>query len=119
MLHLMKVYAVFWDKSAGIKSQCCLCLKTDPNIYIRISKLLFEIWWKNLEELVLGFHDFVAVCCLYSKLIFSMNIFGNTIRVSSALVPDQDQHYVGPDLGPNCLQRLSADNKSCLWQGKS
>ena len=25
--------------------------------------------------------------------------------------PDQDQHSVGPDLGPNCLQRLSADDK--------
>ena len=24
---------------------------------------------------------------------------------------DQDQHSVGPDLGPNCLQRLSADDK--------
>ena len=26
--------------------------------------------------------------------------------------PDQDQHSVGSDLGPNCLQRLSADDKS-------
>ena len=27
---------------------------------------------------------------------------------------DQHQagHFVGPDLGPNCLQRLSADDKS-------
>ena len=24
----------------------------------------------------------------------------------------QDQHSVGPDLGPNCLQRLSLDDKS-------
>ena len=23
--------------------------------------------------------------------------------------PDQARHFVGPDLGPNCLQRLSAD----------
>ena len=27
------------------------------------------------------------------------------------LHPDQAQHFVGPNLGPNCLQRLSADNK--------
>ena len=27
------------------------------------------------------------------------------------LDPDQDQHSVGPDLGANCLQRLSADDK--------
>ena len=26
--------------------------------------------------------------------------------------PDQTQHLVGPDLGPNFLQRLSADDKS-------
>ena len=30
------------------------------------------------------------------------------------LYPDQDQRSVGPDLGPNCLQRLSADDKSLL-----
>ena len=33
----------------------------------------------------------------------------NTIRVSNSLDPDQARHFVGPDLGPNCLQRLSAD----------
>ena len=36
--------------------------------------------------------------------------FFNTIRVSNSLDPDQARHFVGPDLGPNCLQRLSADN---------
>ena len=35
--------------------------------------------------------------------------FFNTIWVSNSLDPDQARHYVGPDLGPNCLQRLSAD----------
>ena len=34
----------------------------------------------------------------------------NNSRVSNGLDPDQDRHYVGPDLGPNCLQR-SADFK--------
>ena len=28
---------------------------------------------------------------------------------------DQDLHFVGPDLGLNCLQRLSADNLSCCF----
>ena len=28
--------------------------------------------------------------------------------------PNQDQHSVGPDFGPNCLQRLSADDRSPL-----
>ena len=31
----------------------------------------------------------------------------NTIRMSNSLDPDS----VGPDLGPNCLQRLSADTE--------
>ena len=39
--------------------------------------------------------------------------------MSNSLDPDQDQHFVGPDLGPNCLQRLSADDKSRRQQGKS
>ena len=35
--------------------------------------------------------------------------FFNTIRVSNSLDPHQAGHFVGPDLGPNCLQKLSAD----------
>ena len=34
-----------------------------------------------------------------------------SVRVSNSLDPDQDGHFVGPDLGPNCLQRLSAFDK--------
>ena len=33
-------------------------------------------------------------------------------RVSNGLDTDQDRLSVGPDLGPNYLQRLSADDKS-------
>ena len=36
----------------------------------------------------------------------------NTIRVSNSLDPDRARHFVGPDLGPNCLQKLSADDRS-------
>ena len=35
--------------------------------------------------------------------------------MSNSLDPDQARHYVGLDLGPNCLQRLSADNKMSGW----
>ena len=48
----------------------------------------------------------------FSKLTFSENSFKNTIRVSNSLDPDQARHFVGPDLGPNCLQSISADNTS-------
>ena len=44
----------------------------------------------------------------FSKLTISKNYFRNTNRVSNSLDPDQDRH-----LGPDCLQRLSADNKKC------
>ena len=38
--------------------------------------------------------------------------------MSNSLDPDQDRQNVGPDLGPNCLQRLLADNKSLQKQGE-
>ena len=55
----------------------------------------------------------------FSKLPFSKNSFRNTARVSNSLDPDKARHSVGQDLGINCLQRLSADNKRCHWQEKS
>ena len=42
----------------------------------------------------------------FSELTFSKNTFKNTVRVSNSSFPDQDRRPVGPDLGPNCLQRL-------------
>ena len=38
--------------------------------------------------------------------------------MSNSLDPDQDRQNIGPDLGPNCLQRLLADNKSLQKQGE-
>ena len=38
----------------------------------------------------------------------------NTIRMSKSLDLDQARHFVRFDLGPNCLQKLSADNTS--WE---
>ena len=38
-----------------------------------------------------------------------INTFLNTTRVSKSLDPDQARQNIGPDLGPNCLQMLSAD----------
>ena len=43
---------------------------------------------------------------------FSKNSSRNMIIVSNNLGPDQERQNVGPDMGPNCLQRLSIDNKS-------
>ena len=42
---------------------------------------------------------------------YQSKLFRNTIRALTHLDPDQDQSSVGPDVGPICLQRLSADRK--------
>ena len=38
--------------------------------------------------------------------------FRITIRVSNSLDPDEAWRFVWPDLGTNCLQRLSSDDTS-------
>ena len=48
----------------------------------------------------------------FFNINFSKSSFRSTIRVSNGLDPDQDVHSVRPDLGSNCLQRLSADDKN-------
>ena len=52
-----------------------------------------------------------------SRLLTSLLIksFKNTIRVPYELDPDQDQHCVGHDLGPNCLQLLPLARKELRW----
>ena len=55
----------------------------------------------------------MLICHLWIFLLnqlFQNKSFRNTIRVSNSLDLDQAQHFGGPDLGPNCLQRLSADD---------
>ena len=55
----------------------------------------------------LPYADFLSI---FSKLNFLKNSFRNTTRVSNSLDPDQARQNIGPDLGPKCLQRLSADD---------
>ena len=38
--------------------------------------------------------------------------------MSNSLDPDQTWHFAGPDLGLNCLQSLSADDKICSGQAE-
>ena len=64
----------------------------------------------NLTLFMLAiFHAFVVD---FSSLTFSKKLFRNTIGVPNSLDPDEDRHSVPPDLDPNCLQMLSADDKS-------
>ena len=52
--------------------------------------------------------NFPCFCCPLPTFFKKKKSFRNTIRVSilNSLDPDHDQHSVGPDLGPNCLQRF-------------
>ena len=49
-------------------------------------------------------------------IFFKINIFRKILSgissVSNNLDPDQAGHFVRPDLHPNCLQKLSADDTS-------
>ena len=48
-----------------------------------------------------------VVCRFFFKVSVLKKSFGNIVRVSNSLDPDQAQHVVEPGLGLNCLQRLS------------
>ena len=49
---------------------------------------------------------------IFSKSTFSKKNFRNIFGASNNLDPDQARRFVGPDLGPNCVQMLSADDTS-------
>ena len=57
---------------------------------------------------------FCRLLLFFSKSIFSKKYFRNLIRVLNILDSDLALQNVRPDLGPNCLQWLSADDTS--WQ---
>ena len=63
-----------------------------------------------------GYQTRVVFWWLFAKLTFRNNSFRNTIKVSNCLDTDQDPCS---DLGPNWLQRVSADDKICCQQGNS
>ena len=50
----------------------------------------------------------------FFKINFFEKLFQEYIRVSNSLDPDQARRFVGPALGPNCLQTLPADDTG--WQ---
>ena len=61
---------------------------------------------------------------LSSADIFQINVSKNSFRstitltMSNGLDRNQDRHSICPDLGPSCMQKLSADDKSGHLQGE-
>ena len=80
--------------------------------YHHTSILLFF----SINSLTLCLLDYLSCFCrlliFLPKSFFQKKSFRNIIRVSNSLGPGQARHFVGPDLGPNFLQRLSADDTS-------
>ena len=57
-------------------------------------------------------HAFLSSANSFQNQFFSKNSFRKTINVEQFGSPGKALHYGEPDLGPNSLQRLSADNIS-------
>ena len=64
--------------------------------------------------------SFCRLLTFFQNKLFQKNLSPASghyyIRVSSSLDPDQNRHSVVPDLGPVCLQKISANDKSCHKQ---
>ena len=55
---------------------------------------------------------FVICCFCLQNQPFQKGTLGIPSECQTSLDPAQAQRFVGPDLGPNCLQRLSTDGTS-------
>ena len=71
-------------------------------------------WPLVLLQVSLPFVFMIFVVCrsYFSKSTFKKKSFMDTIKVSKSLDPYQARHFVGPDMGPNWLQRSLADDTS-------
>ena len=54
----------------------------------------------------------LLLCASFFKITsFILNSFRNTIRVSNCLDPDQDRHFVGPDLGLKLFAKVISNKQ--------
>ena len=59
----------------------------------------------------MNFFNFLSSAAFFSsKYLLLYNSFKNNKRMSNSVDPAQARQNVGPELGPNCLQRFSADS---------
>ena len=50
----------------------------------------------------------------FFRITFFEKFFQEYHQCQNSLDLDQAQRFVGPDLGPNCLQKLSAEDKELI-----
>ena len=77
--------------------------------WLRNKKIIFPVALLTKGLINQNFHVFLSPADFFQNHLFQ-NSFKNTIRVSNSLDPDQVGHFVWPDLVPNCLQKVSADD---------
>ena len=64
----------------------------------------------TLQLLACPFNSGKFIMLIYLKTNLFEKFFCNTSIVSYSLDPDQARHFVGPDLVPSSLPKISADN---------
>ena len=77
---------------------------------VRVSRIEAHIY--SLVFAYWVFACFLSSADFFFKINFLKNYFRNPPECQTVLDPDQARQNVGPDLGPNCLQRLLADDTS-------
>ena len=81
-------------------------------MFCELTERKIRLWGRSFGLTLCMLGNFA---CFYVSADFFQNqlfrkILSGVPSVSNSLDPDQVRHYVGPDLGPNCLRRLSADD---------
>ena len=108
---LKRIYFKFmnidtYDKTnIKIKSYLTFNRQHKPISYIA-TNMITNILLGNFPCVFLSSADFF----FFKIIVVFKNSLRNTISMSTSLDPDQARRIVGPDLGPNCLPRLSADD---------
>ena len=80
----------------------------------RKSKIDNSFYTPGIIDFLQAFNSMLGNFSCRLLTVFKINFFKKIFQYdyqSNSLDPDQDRHLVGPDLGPNCLQRLTADDK--------
>ena len=93
---------------------------TEKSLYfIEKHRRIFFYWaWQRINIWLFAcWVIFRTFCCLFSQNQFLWKFLSGIPSVSNSLDLDQARHFVGPNLGPNCLQKLSLNkfNRLPWW----
>ena len=81
-------------------------------------KACYTVYYWKITQHAKTFRANSLLSCICWLIFYKITLLSfinsnkNTIRASNSLDPDQARHFVGPDLDPNCFQRVPADDTS-------